>query len=143
MMDTEARLARLEAKDEIRELTARYCHAVTDGDADRIVAFFCRDGVFRAHTSAPKGHDELRAFYQAVAGQTHKPFIQNHVIEFQDEEHATGRCSVEIRVMQDGRAYTQAGHYHDTYRREDGVWRFAERHYHRYHNVPWTEGWQK
>lgn len=142
-MTVEERLARLEAKDEIRELTARYCHAVTDGDPERIVSLFCSDGVFRAHTSAPTGYAELRAFYEAVAGQTHKPFIQNHVIEFEDDNSASGRCSVEIRVMQGGQAHTQAGHYLDRYRREDGAWRFAERHYHRYHNVPWTEGWKK
>jgi uncharacterized protein (TIGR02246 family) len=142
-MNIEERMARLEAKDEIRELTARYCHAVTDGDADRIVSLFSNDGIFRAHTSAPTGHAELRAFYEAVAGRTHKPFIQNHVIEFEDADNATGRCSVEIRVMQGSEAYTQSGHYHDRYCYEDGGWRFAERHYHRYHNVPWTEGWKK
>ena len=144
MATTEATVAALAAKDEIRELTARYCHAVVDGDAETIVSLFCRDGTFRAHTSAPSGRAELLAFYGAgVGGRTHKPFVQNHVIELHDEDHATGRCSVEIRVLQDGVAYTQAGHYHDTYRREDGRWRFAERHYVRYHNVPWREGWSK
>lgn len=143
-MDLEAEIARLAAKDEIRELTARYCHAVVDGDAAAIVDLFCADGVFRAHTLAPAGHAELREFYSGgVGGRTHKPFVQNHVIEFDGPDHAHGRCSVEIRVLQDGVAYTQAGHYLDRYRREDGRWKFAERHYHRYHNVPWTEGWKK
>ncbi len=144
METLEQRLARLDAKDEIRELTARYCHAVVDGDADRIVELFCTDGVFRSHKLAPAGHDELREFYAAgVGGRTHKPFVQNHVIELDDDEHATGRCSVEIRVWQDGQAYTQAGHYHDRYRKEDGRWRFAERQYVRYHNAPWETGWTK
>lgn len=132
------------AKDEIRELTARYCHAVVDGDADTIVSLFCSDGVFRTHTFAPAGHTELKEFYSAgVGGKTHKPFVQNHVIELTDADHATGRCSVEIRVLQDGQPYTQAGHYFDQYRREGGAWRFAERRYVRYHNVPWQEGWKK
>ena len=142
--DLKSRIERLEAKDEIRELTARYCHAVVDGDADAIVALFCRDGVFRAHTFAPQGHDELRAFYAGgVGGRTHKPFVQNHVIELDGDGEAHGRCSVEIRVLQDGEPYTQAGHYHDRYRKEDGRWRFVERHYIRYHNAPWREGWKK
>jgi uncharacterized protein (TIGR02246 family) len=140
----QAQLARLVAKDEIRELTAKYCHAVVDGDADRIVALFCSDGRFRTHTVAPTGHDELLDFYTAgVGGRTHKPFVQNHVIEFEDDKHANGRCSVEIRVWQDGKAYTQAGHYHDQYRKEDGRWCFAERHYVRYHNAPWQTGWTR
>ena len=144
MASVESRLQAIEAKDEIRELTARYCHAVVDGDADRIVELFCDDGVFRAHTSAPEGREALRAFYAAgVGAKTHKPFVQNHVIELEDETHASGRCSVEIRVLQDGQPYTQAGHYFDQYRKVDGRWRFAERHYFRYHNVPWREGWTK
>jgi uncharacterized protein (TIGR02246 family) len=137
-------LETLVAKDEIRELTARYCHAVVDGDAERIVALFCRDGVFRSHALAPAGHEALLAFYGGgVGGQTHKPFVQNHVIEFDADDTATGRCSVEIRVWQDDQAYTQAGHYHDRYHKEDDRWRFAERRYIRYHNAPWESGWQK
>ncbi len=144
MSSVESRIAYLEAKDEIRELTGRYCHAVVDGDADTIVGLFCEDGVFRSHTLAPTGRAALRDFYAAgVGAKTHKPFVQNHVIEFSDETHATGRCSVEIRVLTDGEAYTQAGHYLDKYRKDDGRWRFAERHYIRYHNVPWREGWKK
>ena len=144
MASIESRFAVIEARDEIRELTARYCHAVVDGDADAIVELFCADGAFRTHTLAPKGREELREFYAAgVGGKTHKPFVQNHVIEIEDATHATGRCSVEIRVMQDGEAYTQAGHYFDKYRKDDDRWRFAERHYIRYHNAPWREGWKK
>ena len=44
MNDLETRIAALEAKDEIRELTARYCHAVTDGDGLAIVDLFCTEG---------------------------------------------------------------------------------------------------
>jgi uncharacterized protein (TIGR02246 family) len=144
MESVDARLATVEAKDEIRELTARYCHAVVDGDADRIVSLFCDDGIFRSHTFAAEGHEALAEFYKGgVGSKTHKPFVQNHVIEIEDDTHARGRCSVEIRVLQDGTAYTQAGHYLDRYRCVDGSWRFAERHYIRYHNVPWQEGWVK
>ena len=135
---------KLAAKDEIRELTARYCHAVVDGDAQRIVELFCLDGTFKSHTLEATGHEDLRQFYAGGVGkQTHKPFIQNHVIEFDDDENASGRCSVEIRVWQDDQAYTQSGHYHDTYRKEGGRWRFLERNYIRYHNAPWDSGWAK
>ena len=144
MPSIESRLASIEAKDEIRELTARYCHAVVDGDADTIAGLFCEDGVFRSHTFAPKGRAALLEFYATgVSGKTHKPFVQNHVVELIDDTHATGRCSVEIRVFTDGEAYTQAGHYLDKYRKDGGHWRFAERHYIRYHNVLWREGWKK
>ena len=142
MITLETRIEQLEAKDQIRELTARYCHAVVDGDAEQIVSLFCEDGSFKTHNIAPTGRSALTEFYESgVSGQTHKPFVQNHVIELTSELEAIGRCSVEIRVNQDGEAYTQAGHYLDKYRKIDGNWKFAERHYHRYHNAPWQSGW--
>ena len=67
-MILETRIAHIEAKDEIRELTARYCHAVVDGDAQTIVSLFAVDGVFKTHTFAPRGHEELLAFYAAGVG---------------------------------------------------------------------------
>jgi len=137
-------VSRLAAKDEIRELTARYCHAVVDGNADTIVGLFCEDGVFQAHTFVSRGHTALREFYEnGVGGKTHKPFVQNHVIDFENDTEAFGRCSVEIRVLENGEAYTQAGHYNDRYRKERGSWRFVERQYVRYHNVPWRQGWKR
>jgi len=143
-MTLEDSIAALQAKEEIRELTARYCHAVVDGDAETIVSLFCPDGAFLAHTLAARGQQELRDFYSSgVGAKTHKPFVQNHVIDLIDSDHAEGRCSVEIRVLQDCEAYTQAGHYQDKYRKTENAWRFQERNYIRYHNVPWREGWSK
>ena len=138
----ESRLAILEAKDEIRELTAHYCHAVADGDAVTVLSLFCEDGVFRTGDLVSTGRAELRKLFVSIEGRTYKPFIQNHVIELLDENHASGRCSVEIRALLNGEAYTLAGYYIDQYRRTDGRWRFAERHYIEYHNVPWREGWK-
>lgn len=141
-MDLEERIALLEAKDEIRELTARYCHGVVDGDADAIAALFCKDGSFQMGKSVTRGREALRAFYtEGVGRRTHKPFIQNHVIEVTAPDRATGRCSAEIRVWQNDQAVTAAGHYLDEYRREDGRWRFAARQFFAYHFAPWKEGW--
>jgi len=141
-MDLEKRIATIEAKDEIRELTARYCHGVVDGDAAAITDLFCEDGSFQMGKTLVEGRDALLEFYTGGVGQqTHKPFIQNHVIELNDGENASGRCSVEIRIFQDGEAVTAAGHYFDTYRVEGGRWRFAERNFHAYHFAPWKDGW--
>ncbi len=138
------RVAMLEAKDEIRELTARYCHGVVDGDVDTIVDLFCSDGTFRMRNTGFTGDEELRKMYEGgVGNKTHKPFIQNHVIEFESPTEATGRCSVEIRIFQEGEALTAAGHYFDRYRLEDGKWRFAERFYNSYHLARWATGWTK
>jgi uncharacterized protein (TIGR02246 family) len=143
-VSSEDRIAALEAKDEIRELTARYCHGVVDGDVEAVVELFCSDGTFRMRQFSATGHDELRDMYQGgIGAKTHKPFIQNHVIELQSPTEATGRCSVEIRIFSDGEAKTAAGHYLDRYRLDNGRWRFAERFYNSYHLAPWSTGWTK
>ena len=141
MSDLETRLAVLADKDEIRELTARYCFAVADGDAAAIVAMFTADGVFKMRGRTVSGTAELGEFYDGTAaGTPPRPFIQNHVIDVAGDE-ASGRCGVEIRMVNKGEAYNVAGHYFDRYRRVDGSWRFAERDFQVYHWVPLSKGW--
>ncbi len=135
------RIQAVEDKDEIRELTARYCYGVARGDTEGVVSLFCDDGVVEMPDRVLRGHDELRQAYGRAAPQlAPKPFIQNHVIEL-DGDRATGLCAVEVRVVQDGEAYTAAGHYEDTYRRVSGEWKFARRYLVIYHWVPLSKGW--
>ena len=63
------------------------------------------------------------------------------VVEIGDVASITGKATFSVQVGE--RNVTIVSRYSSVWLREDGVWRFAERHYHRYHNVPWTEGWQK
>lgn len=141
MSTVEERLAVLEAKDEIRELTARYCFGVAEGDTDAVVELFCPDGTFAMRDNQWSGHEQLRRLYEGTAESvTPKPYIQNHVIHVTGDE-ATGRCGVEIRMVNKGEAYTVAGHYLDTYRRHEGRWLFLRRDFRTYHWVPLSRGW--
>lgn len=140
-MTVEQRLAVLEAKDEIRELTARYCFAVAEADTEAILELFCADGAFAMRGREWAGTEQLREMYTGTAeGVTPKPYIQNHVIEVNGEE-ASGRCGVEIRMVHKGEAYTVAGHYFDTYRKVEGRWRFLRRDFRVFHWVPLKQGW--
>jgi ketosteroid isomerase-like protein len=141
MTTLEQRIQELADKDEIRELTARYCFAVADGQAEMIIDMFTPDGVFKLRDRTFAGTEGLREIYgDATTGVTPKPYIQNHVIDVSGDA-ATGRCGVEIRMVHKGEAYTVAGHYFDTYRRVEGRWKFAERDFRTYHWVPLAKGW--
>lgn len=140
--DLEPRVRRLEDRLEIEELTARYCHAVARADSASIVAMFTEDGVFEMGPRQVRGRHELERFYGDVSTSPPIPFIQNHVIEVTGDE-ATGTCSVEIRLVQEGEAYTAAGWYEDSYRRVEGSWRFAQRVFHVFHWVPLKKGWSR
>jgi uncharacterized protein (TIGR02246 family) len=141
MSKKKQRIRALEDKDAIRELTARYCYAVARSDLEGIVGLFCEDGEFVMNDRAFHGRDGIRSGYGAGMPQpSPKPFIQNHVIEL-DGDRAHGLCAVEIRAVQDGEAYTAAGHYEDEYRRVGSEWKFARRRFEVYHWVPLRQGW--
>lgn len=141
MASLEERVRALEDREEIRELTARYCHCVAAAEASGIVELFCDDGSFTMGQRTVKGHAELEKFYTAIAGQPPLPFIQNHVIDELGVVEARGRCSVEIRMVQNGESVTAAGWYDDRYRKAGGRWRFAARAFHVFHMVPLAKGW--
>ncbi len=137
----EARLGELADREAIRELTSDYCQRVQRGDVDGVVELFCADGSIETGETVTRGHEQLRSAYrEAFAEMTPEPFIHNHVIEV-DGDAARGVCSVEIRMVQDGRGHDVAGHYHDDYRRVDGGWRFARRVFVVYHWTPHGENW--
>lgn len=142
MPSLEDRIRLLEDKEAIRELTARYCYAIADGDADALVGLFTHDGSFASERGEWVGVAALRQFYRRSAGRavTNKPFVQNHVIEV-DGDQARCRCAAEVRIVDEGGAVTAAGFYADRLQRVDGRWRFARRRYTAYHRVPLSRGW--
>jgi hypothetical protein len=121
---------------------------VRRGDGEGVVALFTDDAELVTHfpeaSGQPdvvsKGRESLRKAYADLGRLSLQPFIHNHVIEL-DGDRARGICSVEIRLAQDGVAYTGAGHYHDEYRREGGRWKFSRRELFVYHWVPLHVGW--
>lgn len=131
----------LEDKDQIRELTARYCFAIADGDVEALLEMFCEDGVFVSERGRYEGRDELRGFYERVVEPpTNKPFIHNHLIEV-DGDRASGRCAVEVQMVRGGEAYISAGYYRDSLARVDGCWLFRCRENISYYRVPLAKGW--
>ena len=144
MADLEARIADLERRlaesldrESIRDLAARYCHAVVAGGGMPLVDLFTDDGCMQGDAipalsrpaSETRGRAALIAVYGELTGRLQlRPFIHNHVIELEGER-AKGIASVEIRAAENGVAYDIAGHYHDRYRREAGAWKFEHRHF--------------
>ncbi len=142
MTSLEERIQVLEDKDAIRELTAKYCYAVVRQDSQALLNMFTEDGEFHMPPQFNfRGREQLAQLYQDKIEEVGpKPFIQNHVIQI-DGDTATGNCAVEIRLVDEGKAFTACGHYDDVYRRINGEWKFARRDFELYHWVPLAEGW--
>ncbi|MGI9616776.1 MAG: nuclear transport factor 2 family protein [Acidimicrobiales bacterium] len=127
----EARIAAIEAREHIRELVVRYGMAVDDRDMVTVAAIFTEDAVFRHGDDSIVNHgrQEIVDFYtdrlKAFGATYHYP--HSHLIELDDADHASGVVCAHAELGIDGRTYITALRYHDQYRRDDGVWLFAER----------------
>lgn len=131
-MDLEARIARLEAIEEIRRLKARYFRCVDLRQWDEFAALFTEDFVpeYPESTSAPASKEQFlasvaRHFVSGISvHHGHEPEI-----DVLDEENATGLWPmydlVESPADSGYRNHTGWGHYAETYRRVDGRWLIA------------------
>jgi uncharacterized protein (TIGR02246 family) len=139
--DLETRLQAIEDRNAIVELTARYCQCALKGDAEGVVALFTPDGIMEMGDTVERGRERLLVLYrESFADLRPIPCVHNHVVEL-DGDRATGTCTVELRMVENGEAYTAAGWYEDSFQRADGDWRFSHRRLFFYHRVPLAKGW--
>ncbi|MEI8000731.1 MAG: nuclear transport factor 2 family protein [Actinomycetes bacterium] len=126
MTDLERRLDRLESAEAIRQLAARYALALDQRDVATLVSYFTPD--VETGTGGV-GHDALAEWFDPVLRPYRITFhlIGNHVIDFVDDDHATGvvYCRPEHEV--DDRWIVMPMQYWDRYVRVDGRWCFKSR----------------
>jgi ketosteroid isomerase-like protein len=126
---SDARLTDLEqlvARDEIRQLAARYAVATDARDLDALVALFVDDvRVGRERT----GREALKEFFGASLHEVGVTILNvgTHQIDLVDADRAHGvvYCRGEIQVG--GRWVVQAIQYRDEYARRNGHWYFVRR----------------
>ncbi len=131
--DLERRLARLEAREEIRELIASYGYVVDARDIDGIPDLFTPDGRFRSRdgvidaSGRPGIVDAFHGRYSALTFSLH--WTHDVVIELDpaDPDRATGIVGSHAEVCRNGASMVAALRYDDLYRRHEGAWRFADR----------------
>lgn len=141
MSDLEERLQTMEDREAIRELTAQYCQCAVRGDAAGVVTLFTEDGVMEAGDTREQGHERLLTLYkESFADLRPIPCVHNHVIELEGDR-ATGTCTVELRMVENGEPYTAAGWYEDDFVRVGSAWKFSRRRLFFYHRVALSKGW--
>jgi hypothetical protein len=106
------------AREAIRDLVARYAVAIDSRDLDTLVSLF-----------VDRGRDRLRADFEASLRGIGVSILQvgTHVIDLAGPDDATGVVYCTCEVQDGDRWVRQAILYRDTYRREDGAWRFVRR----------------
>jgi ketosteroid isomerase-like protein len=127
-------LARLLARDEIRQLAHRYAVALDARDLDALVSLFVED-VRVGRDAAGRGalrsdfERQLRAIGVSIL------CVSNHVIDFDDDDHARGVVYCTGEIQEGERWIRQAIRYDDTYERRSGRWYFARRKHRLFYGI--------
>lgn len=123
----------LDARESIRDLTARYNSNGDTGRFDAVRALFADDAEMHIDGRAYVGIDEVMTIFTGTKDRLHRAeapayvrhFTATHQIDVIDENNANGRLYFFV-VSPIGPDHW--GTYMDRYRRgADGVWRFASR----------------
>jgi uncharacterized protein (TIGR02246 family) len=130
--DLEARLARLEDLEEIRQLFVDYGRHLDRGDLDAYAALFAEDGeVLLGPLGRAKGREGIRALMAPVVeGSAGNSFhlITAPLIELDgDRARSNVQWTALTRGPDGGPLMTMFGHHEDELVREDGRWRIARR----------------
>lgn len=132
-MTLEARIARLEAESQIRQLIARYCFTIDDRQRDAIAALFAEDAVVRSEDGVmhAAGRDAIMAQYEgrfeALGPGAH--YMHDVQLDFVGDGsvEATGRVSAHAELERGGKMMIAGIRYADRYRNTAEGWRFQER----------------
>ena len=134
-LDDRRAIAHAVARDEIRQLLARYNHAGDRGRLDELVACFAEDGVMELpDLPALRGRAAIRAHLEGVvaglAAATTRATLRHHVasvwIELDPDATDRARSRAYFSVFTEI-GLDHWGAYRDELRRDDGGWRFSWR----------------
>jgi hypothetical protein len=126
----------------IRQLKARYCRFLDTKDVESWRGVFTSDVVVTLDMAASiAGADPMTApalagvdnFVPMVMGSLEKVATMHHChtpeIALTSDTTATGIWAMEdLLIFGDGRELHGAGHYHETYEKQDGTWRIKTLH---------------
>ena len=125
-MELAQRIDRLESRDAIRNLVARYAILIDSRDLDALTELFVDD--VRV-TREERGHKALRALLEHLCRQftTSVHFVGAQTLDFLDDDHAEGVVYCKAEHEYGDQWIVMAIQYWDRYERRDGRWLFTGR----------------
>ena len=116
----------------IRNLVARYCHAIAERDDKAWAETWAADGEWKVLGQSLRGREAILAHYRGlIAGcRWVEQVASDGVIEV-DGDTARGQWQIAETIFpKEGTPAINKGRYSDQYRRDpDGAWRFARREF--------------
>jgi uncharacterized protein (TIGR02246 family) len=120
-------------KDAIRELMARYCHALDACSFGEVASLFAENGEWTTTYGSAHGRAQIEALLAGVVpkpgeGPQRKHYITNIIIKLGDESRASARSDyLIIRESPGGLIPVMGGTYLDALVKQDGEWLFARK----------------
>ncbi|MGH7044257.1 MAG: nuclear transport factor 2 family protein [Acetobacteraceae bacterium] len=119
----------LEAKDEIRELMARYCQALDACRFADCAGLFAPDGEWMTDYGSARGRGQIEALLRGVMpvkgeGPQRKHYITNIIITVEGDTAASASDYLIIREAGDTLIPVMGGTYKDRFVRQAGRWWF-------------------
>ncbi|MDG2003635.1 MAG: nuclear transport factor 2 family protein [Novosphingobium sp.] len=126
---------RMEAEFEVRQLHARYAHAIYGKDAETVGALFTEDGEWRVGGQLMKGREEIVSFLGGVFPQFSRILMifSTPVVDVVGDEVTSRTFVTERSQFADGRPFSPIGIYFDRFAQVDGrlafKWRLFQTQY--------------
>lgn len=127
--DLSHRIRRLEDRQELTDLVARYSVAVDDRDMNALGDLFSNKATVQHSQGLSTGREAVIAFYRERLSQFgptyHYPHTQT--VDLVSDNEATGIVTAHAEMAIGKETVIAALRYLDRYVREDGQWKFLER----------------
>ena len=120
-------------KDAIRELMARYCHALDACNFGEVASLFAEDGEWTTTYGRAYGRAQIETLLASVVpqpgeGPQRKHYITNIIVMLAGEDRASARSDyLVIRESPAGLIPVMGGTYLDMFVKREGAWRFARK----------------
>jgi hypothetical protein len=141
-MSLEERLALVEARLELAELVARYCHRIDARDVAGASALFSTEGTMSVPDGrVSRGRSEIESFLAVQLGrwQGTYHFVHSQVLDDIGTARPHGLVDAHAEHSGDGVCAYAGIRYSDVYVREPEGWRFASRELQIRYFLPWPE----
>jgi uncharacterized protein (TIGR02246 family) len=121
-----------EEKDAIREVMARYCHALDACRFDDVASLFAEEGEWMTDYGQARGRTEIAAFIAGVVpkkgeGPQRKHYITNIVITLEGDRARSVSDYLIIRESENGLIPVMGGTYKDLFVKRGADWLFLRK----------------
>ena len=119
-------------KDAIRELMARYCHALDACQFGEVASLFAEDGEWTTTYGSARGRAEIEAFIRGIVpvkgeGPQRKHYITNIIIKVDGDTASAVSDYLIVREAGTGLIPVMGGTYRDKFVKTPAGWRFSRK----------------